>query len=73
MKTLPLLDEVMRMKRASNEDLAIVSGVSARTIQHARRGNPIRDRLADYIVQALHKREFDSSACVNNWAHRRKA
>ena len=57
---LPLLNVVMRVKRASNESLAAASGVSARTIGSARCGKPIRSFLAELISQALYHGDFGS-------------
>lgn len=49
MVTLPLLDVAMWLCKASNEALAVASGVSCRTIGSARRKKPIRKILADTI------------------------
>jgi len=54
-RRLPLLDLVMRLGKLSNEDVAKVSGVSARTIAEVRRkkGNPIRSDYAGFIEEAV--------------------
>lgn len=57
-KSLPLLNTVMRLKRATNEALAQAAGVSTRSVCKARTGEPIRIHLADCICQALYERDF---------------
>jgi DNA-binding Xre family transcriptional regulator len=58
-KSLPLLNTVMRLERATNEALAQAAGVSTRSVCKARAGKPIRINLADCICQALYEREFN--------------
>ncbi len=71
MKTLPLLDVTMRLKRATDIKLAEAAGVATKTVSAARNGRSIQARLADLICQALFEREFTSTGHVNNWHTRR--
>jgi len=57
--TLPRLDATMRNCKASNEALALASGVSCKTIGSARTGKAIRYGLAATIEQTLHERSFE--------------
>lgn len=52
------LDELMRQKQASNEDLAEQSGLSTSTIARARLGHLIKDYSAELIFETLETREF---------------
>lgn len=57
-KRVPFIRSSMKLMGASNEALAIASGLSTCTVAHARTGREIRSELACCICQALHDREF---------------
>jgi hypothetical protein len=60
---LPCLSEKMRAAGATNVALAEVSGVSARTINWARQGDPCRRDLGIAIYGALNTKKFQRSPC----------
>ena len=60
---LPCLAAKMRAKGATNVSLAEAAGVSTRTINWARQGDPCRTDLGLAIYGALNSREFQRSLC----------
>ncbi len=56
--SLPLLKITMQLCKASGEQLAKASGVSARTIDKAKQGLPIRKVHAETLAQTLKERQF---------------
>jgi|GEM_PF-3894871 len=52
------LDELMVLKKATNHNLAELSGYSVRTVCNARRGLSTLSRTMDILIETLYQKQF---------------